>query len=192
LPEILARRTPHAFDPRPIEAAKLRLLVEAFRWAPSSYNAQGWRIVVVQDAARRAELLGGLVASNRAWSANAPLLAVVGTEAPSSGEAGVPYHVYDCGQAVMSLVLQAEHMGLRCSQMAGWDATRVRASLAIPPACEIVVVIAIGYEAGAVDPLQQVRKASTRPRTRKPLDEIAFGDRWGDPLIVTEPDDRER
>jgi nitroreductase len=38
LPEIARRKSPRAFQARPVEEEKLRLLLEAFRWAPSSYN----------------------------------------------------------------------------------------------------------------------------------------------------------
>jgi nitroreductase len=53
---ILQRRSIENFKPDPIEPALLRQLVELTIAAPSSFNIQDWRIVVVQDPAQRAAL----------------------------------------------------------------------------------------------------------------------------------------
>jgi nitroreductase len=53
---ILQRRSIKNFKPDPIEPALLRQLVELTIAAPSSFNIQDWRIVVVQDPAQRAAL----------------------------------------------------------------------------------------------------------------------------------------
>jgi nitroreductase len=53
---ILQRRSIKNFKPDPIEPALLRQLVELTIAAPSSFNLQDWRIVVVQDPAQRAAL----------------------------------------------------------------------------------------------------------------------------------------
>ena len=50
------RRSVRDYDPRPIEAWKLGILLEAARLAPSSTNSQPWRIVVVTDADLRKQL----------------------------------------------------------------------------------------------------------------------------------------
>jgi nitroreductase len=53
---ILQRRSIKNFKPDPIDPALLRQLVELTIAAPSSFNIQDWRIVVVQDPAQRAAL----------------------------------------------------------------------------------------------------------------------------------------
>jgi nitroreductase len=53
---ILQRRSIKNFKPDPIDPALLRQLVELTIAAPSSFNLQDWRIVVVQDPAQRAAL----------------------------------------------------------------------------------------------------------------------------------------
>jgi nitroreductase len=40
------RWSPRAFDTRPVEPNNLRSLLEAARWASSSYNAQPWHFIV--------------------------------------------------------------------------------------------------------------------------------------------------
>jgi nitroreductase len=44
------------FLPEPIDDATLRRLLDTARFAPSGGNRQGWRVIVVQDPARRATL----------------------------------------------------------------------------------------------------------------------------------------
>jgi nitroreductase len=49
------RATPH-FESAPVDAADLKKILEAGRHAPSGYNLQPWRFVVVRDAAQRKRL----------------------------------------------------------------------------------------------------------------------------------------
>ena len=53
---ILSRRSIKAFKPDPIDPDTLRQLIELVVAAPSSYNLQDWRIIVIQDEATKAEL----------------------------------------------------------------------------------------------------------------------------------------
>ena len=53
---ILSRRSIKAFKPDPIDPGTLRQLIELVVAAPSSYNLQDWRIIVIQDDATKAEL----------------------------------------------------------------------------------------------------------------------------------------
>jgi len=181
LPEIAHRKSPRAFSPRPVEEDRIHLLLEAFRWAPSSYNRQPWRIVLVTDPAVREAMHEGLMSGNRRWATRAPILAVIVSRVEADDvrhDNAIPYYLYDCGQAAMSLVLQAEHMGLRCHQMAGWEQGPVRAALGIPDDEQLIVVMAIGYEGDLADLDERTREKEAVPRTRRPLGEFAFRDRW--------------
>lgn len=53
---ILSRRSIKAFKSDPIDPDTLRQLIELVVAAPSSYNLQDWRIIVIQDEATKAEL----------------------------------------------------------------------------------------------------------------------------------------
>jgi len=184
LPVIATRKSPRAFQSRPVEEEKIQLLLEALRWAPSSYNKQPWRIVLVTDPVVRAQMHEGLMSGNRRWAVKAPILAVVVSRVEADDvrhDNGIPYYLYDCGQAVMSLVLQAEHMGLRCHQMAGWEQGPIRSALHIPDDEQPIVLIAIGYEGDIADLDERSREKEMIPRTRKELCEFAFRDRWGNP-----------
>jgi nitroreductase len=185
LPEIANRKSPRAFRSQPVEEDKIHLLLEAMRWAPSSYNKQPWRMVLVTDPTVRAQMHEGLMSGNRRWAVKAPILAVVVSRVEADDvrhDNNIPYYLYDCGQAVMSLVLQAEHMGLRCHQMAGWEQGPVRTALQIPEEEQPIVLIAIGYEGDIADLDERSREKEMLPRTRKALSAFAFRDRWGKPV----------
>ena len=77
--ELLSRRaSSHRFSARPVTAADLRAVLEAARWAASSYNAQPWRFLVArrEDASRFENILDVLVPVNREWASSAPVLIV--------------------------------------------------------------------------------------------------------------------
>ena len=65
------RRTTKSFKPDPIPDAILKDLVELTREAPSSFNLQPWRIVLVEDAGKKAAL--AKVAWNQAQVVTAPV-----------------------------------------------------------------------------------------------------------------------
>ena len=182
LPEIANRQSPRAFQTRPVEEEKIQLLLKAFQWAPSSYNKQPWRIVIATDSAVLMKMHEGIMTGNRRWAVKAPLLVVIVSKLEADDvrhDNAIPYYLYDCGQATMSLVLQAEHMGLRCHQMAGWEQGPIRKTLNIPDDEQPIVLIAIGYEGDIADLDERSREKELIPRTRKALREFAFRDCWG-------------
>ncbi len=68
---IRSRRSVKRFKPDPIPEAVLNELVELTLLAPSSFNIQPWRIVLVSDPARKAELASA--AWNQKQIAEAPV-----------------------------------------------------------------------------------------------------------------------
>ena len=77
----------------------------------------------------------------------------------------------------MSLVLQAEHMGLRCHQMAGWEQGPARGARH-PGRRAAHRRHGIGYEGDPADLEERTREKEAVPRTQRPLGESAFRDRW--------------
>ena len=182
--DLLARRwSPTAFSPRPVETRKLAQLFEAARWAPSSYNAQPWSFIVAtrEDAEGYSRLLSTLVDVNRRWAAQAPVLILAVAKLDYNHIASPNRHaLYDLGQAVANLTVQATALDLHIHQMGGFDPQAARELFAIPAGYEPVAVMALGHtEAASAD-------ASTR--TRKPLTDFVFSGSWGRPaMAVTEP-----
>jgi nitroreductase len=83
-----ARFACKAFDPaRPLPPAALRYLADAALAAPSSFNAQPWRCVLVTSAEAREKLAGGMLAANGKRVREAPLVAVFTSDLRACGRA---------------------------------------------------------------------------------------------------------
>lgn len=182
---IRQRWSPRAFDPaRGIAPDDLRRLFEAARWAPSSYNEQPWRFVVV-DREKTPEafraLFATLAENNRTWAGLAPVLVLVGVATQMQRLSAVNRHAwYDAGQAVAFLSLQATHLGLSVRQMEGFDREAARIACDVPADHEPWVVMAIGYTG---DPssleIERYRLAEQQPRQRQAMDAFVFTGTWG-------------
>ena len=182
----MARRwSPRAFDERPVDAALLRTLFEAARWAPSSNNEQPWRFLVASKdlEADWTRLLDCLVEGNRRWAARAPVL-VLSVASMQFEDDGKPnrHAFHDTGLATENLVLQATAHGLVARQMAGFDVEKARADFNIPPGYEPVAIIAIGYPGDSAALPERLRERELQPRSRRPIEEWTFLGRWGTPI----------
>src|SRR5688572_2705801 len=71
-----ARWSPYGFADRPVSREDVRSLLEAARWAPSSYNEQPWSYILAtrEDAQEFEKVLSCLVELNQAWAQAAPVL----------------------------------------------------------------------------------------------------------------------
>ena len=179
---IRQRWSPRAFDPsRLVSRDELMKLFEAARWAPSSFNAQPWRFIVLErethaDVWKR--VLNTLSARNQSWAAAAPVLVVIVVQTTFEQTGGTnALALYDVGQAVATMSLQATAQGLGLRQMEGFDRARAHTELAIPQCFELPAIIAIGY-VGDPDtlPHEPHREAERQPRRRKKVQEfVSFG-----------------
>jgi nitroreductase len=184
LPEIRDRLSPVIFKDRTVEKEKLDALIEAARWAPSCMNNQSWNYVFVdRDAHTRSAFEEGLSRGN-SWAKKAPCLVAVGAIPEEACRANdLPFYAYDCALSVMSLAIEAEHLGLRVHQMAGWDESTVKRALGFPDEHRVVVVFALGYEEDPKNVWNELddrmRTKVKRTRTRKPSTENFFFGAFG-------------
>jgi nitroreductase len=167
---ILHRRSRERFDAlRPLEVPHLVSLLEAAHLAPSSYNLQPWRFFwTVRGDEEFDRVLLALDRGNAAWAVNASALVVGGFT--RAGRKGRPnrWAEHDLGMATAQLLLQAVASGLAAHPMAGFDAAKLRAALAIPADIQPMTVTAIGWPA----------EESLPPRDRLPLERIAVRGSW--------------
>ncbi|HXE75219.1 MAG TPA: nitroreductase family protein [Candidatus Xenobia bacterium] len=190
--ELLARRwSPYAFSERPVAPEILVSLLEAARWAPSSYNEQPWAFLVAtkENPEEFARLLSCLVPSNQEWARNAPvlMLSVAKLKFDRGGRAN-PHAWHDVGLAAMSLVVQAMAHGLYVHQMAGIEPERAREHYSIPEGWEAVAGIAIGYLGDSNALPEKLRQRDFAPRSRRPLEQMVFTGRWGQPTRLASRD----
>jgi nitroreductase len=85
-----------------------------------------------------------------------------------------PTAVYDLGQAVAHLTIQAHADGLVVHQMSGFDADAASESFGLDARLSPVTVIALGTLGDAESLAEMLREAERAPRARKPLSEIVI------------------
>jgi len=165
---IRARQSVRSYLDRPIEKDKLVKLLEAARLAPTAANRQEGRFVVVTDPAVRKRL--ARAAANQGFVAEAGCVI--------AACAKTDYHEMRCGQLSypIDVAIQIDHMTLRAVELGlgtcwigAFYEDQIREILGIPEDIRVVELLAVGYPADA----------GLRPKSRRPLEEIAYGEKWG-------------
>ena len=155
---------------------RLTALLEAARWAPSASNTQPWRFAVtLRGSAEHAAVLDGLAPGNRMWAHTASALIVAAAETTGPDGADRPWAVYDTGQAVAHLSVQAQHEGLVVHQLGGFDRDRIADVLAAPKNINPVVVLAVGRFDETVQLAEPFASREAALRQRLPLEALLLG-----------------
>jgi nitroreductase len=147
------RFSPAAFDPaHEASVEDVDLLLEAARRAPSAGNSQPWAFVVGRrgdDAHRR--LVRHLAGSSGGWAPSASVLVanlchrlVEETDWEYS-----EFALYDLGQAVAHMTIQAQALGLAARQFRAFDRDGIATAFAVPPHWEVTTLTAFGRPATA-------------------------------------------
>jgi nitroreductase len=176
-PLFLERWSPRAFTDAVISERELFTLLEAARWAPSSFNSQPWRFLYARRGTEPwPRFLGLLSEYNRSWAKNASALVILvskTTMLPRGADKEVPSytHTLDAGAAWANLALQAARTGWAAHGMAGFDVPRTAAELGVPPDYRVEAAIAIGRP-GDKSLLPEALRAREQPSDRLPLSQL--------------------
>jgi nitroreductase len=176
-PLLAGRWSPTTFDPvHQVDPADVELLLEAARWAPSAGNSQPWAFVVGrrgEDTHRR--LVRHLAGSSARWAPTASLLVanlshrfVEGTDWEHS-----EFALYDLGQAVAHMTVQARALGLHVRQFRAFDRAGIAAEFGVPAHWEVTTLSAVGRVPGAGDAGAPPVPDDVR-RGRRPLDDLLW------------------
>jgi nitroreductase len=173
-PLLAQRWSPRGFDQtHRLDDRALLALLEAARWAPSANNSQPWRFLPARRGDEDfAELVELLAPGNRAWAPAASALVLVVAQTTDEEGRPRPWALYDTGQAVAALTVQAEADGLSTHQLGGFDADAAREVLGLDDSLTPVVLVAIGQhqpDAGLPEPLATRERAT---RTRASLEDL--------------------
>lgn len=181
-PDLAARWSPRAFDPdAAIAADQLTALLEAARWAASWGHRQPVRFVVgIRGDETFATLAGLLKRGNSYAQAASALILVCGDE--GEDERTALYAAVDAGAAIAQLTVEAVSRGLIAHPMAGFDVDGAQAAFEIPDGVRPIAVVAVGTLGDYSEMGEEIAERDGRPRERLPLNQIAFGGRWGIPL----------
>ncbi len=183
-PLLQRRWSPRAFSDKPVEREALLRFFEAARWAPSSYNEQPWRYVVVTrenpDGLKEAQ---SVLSSGNAWASKAPVLICTLAQLAFARNGKPNRHAFhDVGAASENLLLQATALGLFGHQMAGFDVEKARAVFEVPEGYEPVAMMALGYPADWESLAEEQRAYEQRPRVRRSIEEFVYEGRFGNPI----------
>jgi FMN reductase [NAD(P)H] len=192
------RRMVRSYQPEPVPRDVLERIVATVRRAPSGGFSQGQRLLVVTDAATRAEIarLAG-EAESRAqgfepWISEAPAHIVVCTREEDYHERyrrpdklrdgneivwPVPYWYVDAGAAMMLLLLAAIDEGLAAGVFGLLDENvePLKELLGLPANFRFVAVVTLGRP--APDP-RWSDATSRATQRRRQVDELVHWERW--------------
>ena len=178
-PMFLDRWSPRSFTGEAIAEAELLTMLDAARWAASSYNIQPWRFIyALRDTPAWAKHLALLVPFNQLWAKDASALVffvsnsimrMPGAEADSPSVT----HAFDAGTASGYMALQARKLGWFAHGMGGIDRERAMTELNVPKGFKVEAAYAIGRLSDPEKLPEGLRKLE-HPNDRLPLEQIAF------------------
>ncbi len=142
-----------------------RKVLEAARMAGTGMNRQHWRFIVVQQR----ESLKRLAADSTsgAWVQNASFAVIVLTD-PKYG-----FHLIDAGRTVQNMGIAAWNDEVVSCLYTGIKVDALRKDFGIPNELQPSVVLGFGYP---------TRKLTGRKKNRRPLEEVAFLEKYGNRL----------
>ena len=168
------RRSIRTFDPQPIPHEDLDAIFETTRLAPSAWNLQPWRFVVVEDPARKARVAEAAFGQRQVSSAPAVIgiytdmwdtlahvdrvihPAVTEEERArarrsidrafenKSGDEREAWAAHQGYIALGYLLLAAAERGYDTSPMLGFDHARAQSALEAPAHAHVIALVAIG------------------------------------------------
>lgn len=171
------RRSVRNYESSAIPESELRELLRLAGRAPSAYNVQPWRFVVVQEPVLKAQLSAAAYGQQQIVRAPATIVMYSDMESaldrmPESMHPDMPQDKRDAGVesfraqfasqtveerenwgnaqsniALGYLLLLAESMGLATSPMLGFDPEKVKTLLGLPAHVRVPALVAIGYPA---------------------------------------------
>ncbi|MFW0786527.1 nitroreductase family protein [Gordonia sp. CPCC 206044] len=178
------RWSARGYDPAAtISTTDLTTILEAGRWAPTWGRVQPIRFIVgMRGDETFGKISETLTRGNAGWAPASAALILVCTADEPDDEKARTYADVDTGLAVAQMILQAGSLGFNGHPMAGFDPEKARAAFAIPADRRALVLLGIGRLADPTTVADDIRERDQRPRTRLPLDQVAFAGSWGQPF----------
>jgi len=156
------------FAKRRVEDAIKRKILEAARLTGSSKNTQHWRFVLVQDPKNLETLASD--STSGTWVKGADFAIIV------SIDPKIPASMIDAGRVVQDMQIAAWNLGVTSRVFTGIRTDAFRGDFGVPDNLNPVIVVGFGYP----------EKKILGRKSRKPLSELAFLERYGNPLGVLE------
>jgi nitroreductase len=149
------------FDKKHVDGAIKTKILQAARFTGSSMNTQHWRFILVQDPKNLATLAQD--GTTGPWVRDADFAIVINIDPK------VPASTIDAGRVLQDMQLAAWNFGIVSRLFTGIKEADLRRDFDIPPELKPAAVLGFGYP---------VRKIRGR-KSRKPLEELVFTERYG-------------
>ena len=177
--EIAIRRSRRALSDKKIPDEIIHRIVTAATMAPSCFNNQPWRFLVVTDDEALAKIHQALSEGNY-WVKRAPAVVVAATQPEFDCRLSDrrEYALFDCGLAIENLMLQGFKEGLYAHAIAGFDPLKIKSAFHIPDEFIVITLIVLGYPGEDATLNEKHRKMEHSPGNRKAGSEVICYNTW--------------
>lgn len=179
IPEIDIRRAKRALSDQKIPDGTIHRIMTAATYAPSCFNNQSWRFLVVTEDEALDKIHDALTSANY-WVKKAPAVVIVATK-PEFGcrlNDNRDYALFDCGLATENLMLQGFKEGLYAHALAGFDPFKIKAAFNIPDAYIVITLVALGYPGDDASLNEKHKELEHSTRSRRPEAEMISYNTW--------------
>jgi nitroreductase len=178
------RWSPVSFSSKPVEDYKLKAILEAAGYAPSSMNEQPWLFIMTtrnepEIFDRFIDLLND---GNRIWAKNAYALIIslarmkhIYKDRPNK------YAFHDTGMAVSNMLIQATSMDVFIHQMGGFSTEKAKQYFRLDEGIEPVAIMAVGYMDDGTGLSEELFERDSKRKPRKNISEYAFRNSLNNP-----------
>jgi nitroreductase len=177
-PLLASRWSPTRFDDsHDASDDEVEVLLEAARWAPSAGNSQPWAFLVGRRGnAVHERLVRYLAGSSATWAPGASLLLANLTHryVEDTDWEYSEFSLYDLGQAVAHMTVQARALGLHTRQFRAFDRSGLATEFDVPEHWEVTTMLAVGRAASSLAPEPTLADRFPARRQRKARDEILW------------------
>ena len=177
--EIGVRRAKRALSEKKIPSEVVGRIMTAATYAPSCFNYQSWRFLVVLNVEGLKKIHKALPDANY-WVKKAPMVVAVATKLDLDCQLSDrrDYALFDCGLATEHLILQSVKEGLYAHPIAGFDPFKVKESFSIPEDFIVITLVAVGYPGDDSFLNEKHKKLEHGPRIRKAESDVICYNAW--------------
>jgi nitroreductase len=143
-------------------------IIEAARLTSSAMNMQSWRFILIQDRSNLKRLAADSTTGKWVEGADFAIIVLIDPK--------VSLNSMDAGRAIQDMGLAAWNFGVASGIYAGVGEASLRKDFAIHDELKPVAVLGFGYP----------KRKILGKKNRKPLEEIAFAERYGQKIKPTD------
>lgn len=121
LDSIAKRFSPRVFNDAVIPKEYIHSFLEAARLAPSGRNTQPWFFYIIKKGSTSYDKIKLCIPERNGWALSAPVIIIACYTPYEAKSTPNKWAQYDLGAAVISLVLQAQELGIYSRQIGSFD-----------------------------------------------------------------------